>query len=105
MDHWTALLRCVLALRPPLVPIKWNHLIDKDSLKIKELEHVGIEKVEQLFSGHALGKQRKSTRVHRSFPAGNGDLPAFLSLTGHLLQKPRGEAMNAETLLLCAGHR
>ncbi len=31
------------------VPIKWNHLIDKDSLKIKELEHVLIEKVEQLF--------------------------------------------------------
>jgi hypothetical protein len=42
------------------VPIKWNHLIDKDSLKIKELEHVlmrhriypmsiNIEKVEQLF--------------------------------------------------------
>jgi hypothetical protein len=31
------------------VPIKWNHLIDKDSLKIKELEHVRIEKVEQLF--------------------------------------------------------
>ena len=31
------------------VPIKWNHLIDKDSLKIKELEHVPIEKVEQLF--------------------------------------------------------
>jgi hypothetical protein len=28
---------------------KWNHLIDKDSLKIKELEHVRIEKVEQLF--------------------------------------------------------
>ncbi len=49
--------------RPPAlerVPIKWNHLIDKDSLKIKELEHVlmrhriypmsiNIEKVEQLF--------------------------------------------------------
>ena len=36
---------------PPLerVPSKWNHLIDKDSLKIKELEHVRIEKVEQLF--------------------------------------------------------
>ncbi|PZR88175.1 MAG: hypothetical protein DLM68_07770 [Hyphomicrobiales bacterium] len=30
---------------------------------------------------------------------------AFLSLTGHLLQKPRGEAMNAKTtLLLCAGY-
>jgi hypothetical protein len=43
-----ALLRCILALRPPLerVPIKWNHLIDKDSLKVKDLEH---EKVEQLF--------------------------------------------------------
>jgi hypothetical protein len=52
-----------------------------------------------------FGKQRKSRRVQRLFPAGNGDLPAFLSLTGHLLQKPRGEAMNAETLLLCAGHR
>jgi hypothetical protein len=32
------------------VPIKWHHLIDKDSLKIKVLEHVLIEKVEQLFS-------------------------------------------------------
>ena len=31
------------------VPIKWIHLIDKDSLKIKELEHVLIEKVEHLF--------------------------------------------------------
>jgi len=31
------------------IPIKWNHLIDKDSLKIKELEHVLIQKVEQLF--------------------------------------------------------
>ena len=31
------------------VPIKWNHLIDNDSLKLKELEHVLIEKVEQLF--------------------------------------------------------
>jgi hypothetical protein len=60
MDHWTALLRCVLALRPPLgrVPIKWNRLIDKDSLKIKELEHVGIEKVEQLFLD---GNQRECT--------------------------------------------
>jgi hypothetical protein len=31
------------------VPIKWNHLIDKNSLKIKELEHGGTEKGEQLF--------------------------------------------------------
>ena len=44
-----------------------------------------------------FGKQRKSKRMQHSFPAGNGDLPAFLSLTGHLLQKPRGEAMNAES--------
>jgi hypothetical protein len=29
-------------------------LIDKDSLKIKQLGHVLIEKVEQLFLGHAL---------------------------------------------------
>jgi hypothetical protein len=36
-------------LRQERVPIKWNHLIDKDALKIKELEHVLTEKVEQLF--------------------------------------------------------
>jgi hypothetical protein len=30
-------------------PITWNHVIDKETLKIKELEHVLIEKVEQLF--------------------------------------------------------
>jgi hypothetical protein len=37
--------------RQPLerVPITWNHGIEKDSLKFKELEHVLIEKVEQLF--------------------------------------------------------
>ena len=29
--------------------IKWTHLINKDSFKIKELEHVPIENVEQLF--------------------------------------------------------
>jgi hypothetical protein len=29
-------------------PIRWNHLIEKESLKFKELEHVLIEKVEQL---------------------------------------------------------
>jgi hypothetical protein len=40
-------------------PIKWNHLIDKDSLKIEELEHVGIEQVEQLFrsSRYAVAQQ------------------------------------------------
>jgi hypothetical protein len=31
------------------VPINWIHLIDKDSHKIKELEHVLIKKAEQLF--------------------------------------------------------
>ncbi len=30
-------------------PIRWNHLIEKESLRFKELEHVLIEKVEQLF--------------------------------------------------------
>jgi hypothetical protein len=47
------------------VPIKWNHLIDKDSLKIKELEHALMRhriypmskyrKSRATFSGHALG--------------------------------------------------
>ena len=31
------------------VPLKWTHMIDKDSFKIKELEHVLIENIEQLF--------------------------------------------------------
>ena len=30
-------------------PIAWNHVIEKESLKCKDLEHVLIEKVEQLF--------------------------------------------------------
>ena len=30
-------------------PIMWNHLIEKKSLKIKKLEHVLFEKVDQLF--------------------------------------------------------
>ncbi|QBR72081.1 hypothetical protein CU048_13300 [Beijerinckiaceae bacterium] len=30
-------------------PIRWNHLIEKESLKFNELEHVLIEKVGQLF--------------------------------------------------------
>ncbi|QBR70352.1 hypothetical protein CU048_02625 [Beijerinckiaceae bacterium] len=30
-------------------PIRWNHLIEKESLKFNELEHVPIEKVGQLF--------------------------------------------------------
>jgi hypothetical protein len=44
--------------RPPRNPIKWNRSIDKDSPKIKALEHVRIGKAEQLFrdilSGHRL---------------------------------------------------
>jgi hypothetical protein len=30
-------------------PITWNHVIEKESLKFKELEHVLIEIVEQFF--------------------------------------------------------
>jgi hypothetical protein len=30
-------------------PITWNHVIEKESLKINKLAHVLIEKVEQLF--------------------------------------------------------
>ena len=30
-------------------PITWNHVIDKEPVKIKELEHVRIEKAGQLF--------------------------------------------------------
>ena len=31
------------------LPTRWTHLIDKESLRFKELEHVLIEKVEQVF--------------------------------------------------------
>ena len=31
------------------LPYTWNHVIEKESLKFKELEHVLIEKVVQLF--------------------------------------------------------
>jgi len=41
-------------------PITWNHVIEKEALKFRELEHVLIEKVEQLFRGHALGTGRSN---------------------------------------------
>ena len=50
-------LRCMAT--PERVPIKWNHLIDKDSLKIKELEHVLIEKLEQLFRDMLYASTKK----------------------------------------------
>jgi len=34
---------------PACVPIKWAPVIGKDSFKIKELEHVLLEKGKQLF--------------------------------------------------------
>jgi hypothetical protein len=35
--------------RLPRFPLRWNHPIEKKALRAKELEHVLIEKVEQLF--------------------------------------------------------
>jgi hypothetical protein len=46
------------------VPIKWNHLIDKDSLRIKELEQVLIEKSRATFRD-MLVWLRLSELVHR----------------------------------------
>jgi hypothetical protein len=51
------------APRPQRFPIGWNHPIEKESLRCKELEHVGIEKVGQLFrnmlqNGHGLGSRK-----------------------------------------------
>ena len=31
------------------LPTRWTHLIDKESLRFKELEHVGLKKAGQLF--------------------------------------------------------
>ncbi|QGM94357.1 hypothetical protein F7D13_10130 [Methylocystis rosea] len=42
-------------------PITWNHVIDKESLKIKILEQVLIEKVCQLFRNLPLGAGRSVT--------------------------------------------
>ena len=38
-----------LSSRLERFPIRWNHLIGKESLKIKDLEHVMIEKADQFF--------------------------------------------------------
>jgi hypothetical protein len=37
------------SIRLERLPTTWNHVIDKEKLKFKALEHVGIEKGEQLF--------------------------------------------------------
>ena len=41
-------------------PIRWDHLIGKESLRFKELEHVLIEKVGQLFRNDARSHARPS---------------------------------------------
>ena len=52
------------------LPYTWNHVIEKESLNFKELEHVRIEKVEQLFRdvltvrGSPAGpRERRPSRV------------------------------------------
>jgi hypothetical protein len=42
-------------------PIRGTHLIEKESLRFKELDHVLIEKVERLFREHALGSPGQTT--------------------------------------------
>jgi len=44
-DRWRSI--GVAALKR--LPYTWNHVIEKESLKFKELERVGIENVEQFF--------------------------------------------------------
>ena len=39
-------------------PITWNHVIDKESLKFKDLEHVKLEKVAQFFRDMLYAKAR-----------------------------------------------
>ena len=34
---------------PRAIPTRWNHLIERETLSFKKLEHVLIEKVEQFF--------------------------------------------------------
>ena len=41
------------------VPLAWNHASEKDSLKIKELEHALIGKPLRTFPGHALERIAK----------------------------------------------
>ena len=41
--------RHLLRVAAPAPPINWNHVIEKDSLKIKELGHLRIEKASNLF--------------------------------------------------------
>ena len=43
------ILRCASNETLERFPIAWNHVIEKESLKFKELEHVLAEKAEQLF--------------------------------------------------------
>jgi len=41
--------RLAAALNLGRFPIRWNHLIGKETLRFKELEHVLIEKAGRLF--------------------------------------------------------
>ncbi len=78
-------------------PIRWNHLIERESLKFNELEHVPIEKVEQLFrnmlqrpaSGEPHGRRHVSRRRRSSpklRPLAEDELIASLNIPAEFKQ-------------------
>jgi hypothetical protein len=58
--------------------IRWTHLIEKESLRFKELEHVLIEKVDQLFR-NMLRKSRAYRFRRRGGNARDGGAAASRS--------------------------
>jgi hypothetical protein len=61
-----------LSARLERFPITWNHVINKEPLRIKELDHAGIEKVEQLFLDMLQLPRRKSSLESRTRPKAVG---------------------------------
>jgi hypothetical protein len=55
-----------LSARLERFPITWNHVINKEPLRIKELDHAGIEKVDQLFLDMLQLPRRKSSFESRT---------------------------------------
>jgi hypothetical protein len=78
-------------------PITWNHVIEKESLKFNDLEHIEIEKVERLFLGQALGRRGRSVAIRN---AGCGfERRSFVAQAGLSIEHRRGKLEINQTFL------